>query len=206
MTKVLLLLLLIPICVLSQKRIEKTYEAKDIKSLHIRSDAIFKIDIVSKPVQHIAVLTIIDGETYESSLLHTNVVNNELKITTGRTPDFTPYNDKLSAHKVLSIEVALIVPDGLNVEIYSTLAAVRIQGNYENLSINLGRGGVMGEELRFRESVINTLSGKVALHLQEATVTAQSRNGKTSIDPIFNQGPSCIIQSIYGDIEVLQVD
>ena len=203
--KKLLLLILIPNCLFAQKRSEQTFDKQDIKTLLINSNAIFKISITAQPVQEISIQTITDGETYESSLLHTKIIDQRLEITTGRTPDFIPFNDKLSAHKVLSIELEITVPQDFNVDIYSTLAEVNLQGRYRELQINLGRGGLIGRDIRFRESVINTISGNVALTTKRADVTASSRNGEVIINSNLNEGPICSVESIYGDIEVLQV-
>ena len=166
MKKVLLLLVfLFPLVLFAQKRIEKTYDAQGIQTLYINSDAIFKITISAKAVDEITIYTIIDGETFESSLLHTNIVDDRLEISTGRTPDYRPFNDKLSAHKVLSIELEIVIPEHINLDIKSTLAAVNLIGVYDKLTVNLGRGGFMGSDIRFRESVINTISGNVTLSL-----------------------------------------
>ena len=205
MKKLLLLLILIPNCLFSQKRSEQTFDRQDIKTLLINSNAIFKISITAQPVQEISIQTITDGETYESSLLHTKIIDQRLEITTGRTPDFTPFNDKLSAHKVLSIELDITIPQDFNIDIYSTLAEVSLKGRYKELQINLGRGGLIGRDIRFRESVINTISGNVALTTKRADVTASSRNGEVIINSNLNEGPICSVESIYGDIEVLQV-
>lgn len=205
MKKLLLLLILIPNCLFAQKRSEQTFDKQDIKTLSINSNAIFKISITAQPVQEISIQTITDGETYESSLLHTKIIDQRLEITTGRTPDFTPFNDKLSAHKVLSIELDITIPQDFNIDIYSTLAEVSLKGRYKELQINLGRGGLIGRDIRFRESVINTISGNVALTTKRADVTASSRNGEVIINSNLNEGPICSVESIYGDIEVLQV-
>lgn len=203
--KNLLLLVLIPICVYSQKRVEQTYDIQQIDAIHIDSDLIFKITINARPTDQIQLYTIVDGETYASALVHSKVIDNHLEITTGRTPDFTPYNDKLSAHKVLSIELEISIPEDLNIDIHSTLAEVVLSGHYGTLLINLGRGGLIGRDIRFRESIINTISGNVTLSLDKANVSASSRNGLKNIDDIFKVGPQCTIESIHGDIEVLQV-
>ena len=203
--KAFLFLLILPLSLFAQKRIENIYDAQNINSIYINSDAIFKISIRAQKGKEISVYTIIEGETYESSLLHAVVADQRLEISTGRTPDFVPFNDKLSAHKVLSIELEITIPQGLDIDIHSTLAEVTLTGKVRDIQVNLGRGGFLGNELRFRESVINTLYGNVILNSKQANVTASSRNGKLTIQPSLNEGPMCTIESIYGDIEVLQV-
>lgn len=203
--KAFLFLLILPLSLFAQKRIENIYDAQNINSIYINSDAIFKISIKAQKVKEISINTIIDGETYESSLLHTKIIAQQLEITTGRTPDFVAFNDKLSVHKVLSIELEITIPQGLDIDIHSTLAEVTLTGKVRDIQVNLGRGGFLGNELRFRESVINTLYGNVILSSKQANVTASSRNGKLTIQPSLNEGPKCTIKSIYGDIEALQV-
>lgn len=203
--KAILFFLLFPICLSAQKRLEKIYDLQDITGVYINSDAIFKIKVTAKPVQEISVYTIIEGETFESALLHTAIVNQRLEIATGRLPDYTPFNDKLSAHKVLSIELEIVIPQNLDIDIRSSLAEVSLLGDYKDVAISLGRGGFMGNGLRFRKSVIHTISGNITATITQATITAGSRNGTVQLDSPFNAGPSCVLQSIYGDIEVLQV-
>lgn len=197
---------MLPLWLFAQKRGEQIVDAQDIQSIHINSDLIFKIKISAQPTDKIILNTIIDGETSTSTLVHVNIADTRLEITTGRLPDYSPFNDKLSAHKVLSIELDLIIPQNLSVNIRSTLAEVTLAGHYKDVAIGLGRGGFIGEDLRFRESVITTISGNISLLLSKATVVASSRNGTAQIDFSLKAGPSCILQSIYGDIEALQVD
>ena len=204
--KYLLILILIPLGLFAQKKSEQTFDVEDLRAIVIDSDLIFKITLSAQPVTSIQLNTLVDGETYASTLVNTKMVDHNLEISTGRTPDFTPFNDKLSAHKVLSIELEMILPENMDIDIRSTLAEVHLGGQYGKLQIDLGRGGLIVEEgICFRESEINTISGNVALTLTQANVIASSRNGIAKVDSIFNDGPLCVIQSIYGDIEVLQV-
>lgn len=203
--KYVFLLILIPIGLFAQKKVEQTFDIEGLKAIVIDSDLIFKITMHTQPVTFIQLNTVVDGETYASTLVNTKVVDDRLEIRTGRTPDFTPFNDKLSAHKVLSIELEMIIPENMNVDIRSTLAEVNLNGLYGKLQIDLGRGGLIGRGVRFRESVINTMSGNITLALTEANVTALSRNGARNVATVFNEGPPCIIQTIHGDINVLQV-
>lgn len=203
--KYVFLLILIPIGLFAQKKVEQTFDIEGLKAIVIDSDLIFKITMHTQPVTFIQLNTVVDGETYASTLVNTKVVDDRLEIRTGRTPDFTPFNDKLSAHKVLSIELEMIIPENMNVDIRSTLAEVNLDGLYRKLQIDLGRGGLIGRGVRFRESVINTMSGNITLALTEANVTALSRNGTRNVATVFNEGPPCIIQTIHGDIDVLQV-
>tara|TARA_R110001632_G_scaffold50261_7_gene125450 strand:- start:2139 stop:2741 length:603 start_codon:yes stop_codon:yes gene_type:complete len=189
--------------IFAQKMLEQSFYDKDIKALYIKSDEIFEIHLSTSQNDHITIGTRIDGETFESSILKTRVDNNTLKIETGRTPDFEPFNDKLSAHKVLSIVLYISLPEGLDLDIFSTLASVDAQGHFGQVQLNLGRGGCRLVNFRFRESAtINTLSGAIHVEVDSAEVHAQSRNGNVVIPAGFSEGYPLVLKSIHGDIIV----
>ncbi len=187
----------------AQKQLMQSYSNPEISGVYINSNEVFEIRLNAQPVSGITVTTLIEGETFESSLLQTVVEDGILKITTGRTPDFVPYNDKLSAHKVLSIVLEITVPEGLDIDIYSTLASVDGKGKFGKVQMNLGRGGCRLEEFRFRESAqINTLTGSINIATETTSVIAQSRNGVVVIPKGFPVGEDLTLQSIQGDITV----
>ena len=198
-----LLFICFPLLAVAQKRIERTYDAQGIEALVIDSDAIFQIRLKTSSNPTIKVITQIDGETFESTLLNTKVVQNRLEISTGRPPDFIPFNDKRSAHKVLSIELDVEAPDGLDLEIRSTLAAVSGTGIFDNVQINLRRGGC--RLVRFRGSgTINTISGPIYIETKGVQVQAQSRNGNVVIAPLDGDAQQLELKSIHGDITVVR--
>ena len=200
-----ILFMLVTMSLYAQKRLTQTYDSTAIKELYIHSNEIFKIKITTGEVREITVATIIDGETFASTMLNTSTNDGVLKITTGKTPDYIPFNDKLAAHKVMAIELEIIIPIGLDVSIYSTLASVDTYGKLGQVRIDLGRGHFKGEEFRFRESgKINTISGSIYISSNLVNVTAQSRNGKVDIPPTQAEGPLLAIKSIHGDVTVVK--
>lgn len=191
----------------AQKRLSQTYDASAVKELYIHSNEIFEIKISAIETDQIIVNTIIEGETFASTLLNANIDDEVLNITTGKMPNFQPFNDKLSAHKVMAIELEIVIPIGLDVSVYSTLASVDTSGALGNVRIDLGRGHFKGTGFRFRENAnINTISGSILLDVHQAIVTAQSRNGTVVIAEGFTNGMSIQLQSLHGDITVIKSD
>lgn len=186
-----------------QKRLLQTYDVNDIQSLYINSDEIFQIKITSTVTDQITIRTQIEGETFESSLLNSKIEDRTLHITTGYTPDFIPFNDKLSAHKILSIVLEITLPEYMNINVNSSLASIEGIGSYGNVSINLGRGTCRLFDFRFRESAtIHTISGPIYIETENAEITAQSRNGNVVI-PVGVTGIKALhLKSIHGDITV----
>ena len=190
----------------AQKRLLQTYDAANISGIFIKSDEVFEIHLSTKKTDQISIHTRIEGETFESSLLTAKVENDLLILRTSRTPDFEPFNDKLAAHKVMSIVLEIEMPEYLDVDIFSTLASVDAKGSFGNLTINLGRGGCRLKEFRFRESAqINTLTGKIDIETYTPTqVLAQSRNGTVVIAEDLFGIPKMVLKSIHGDISVIK--
>jgi len=189
----------------AQKKLFKTYDAGDIHTVFVESDDIFQIKCTTAQTNTITIYTQIDGETFESTLLHSEIVDGVLKITTGRTPDFVPFNDKLSAHKVLSIVLEVILPEGLSIDVYSTLASVHAAGGYDQVRVNLGRGSCHLSSFRFRESVaINTIVGNITIETKNAKILAQSRNGNVVISKGITGVKTMELQTIEGDITVIK--
>ena len=200
-----ILLTMFSVNLIAQKKLFKTYDVGDIHTLFIESDAIFQIKLTTVKTNQITIYTQIEGETYDSALLHTEILNGILKITTGRTPDFIPFNDKLSAHKVLSIVVEVSMPEGLSLDVYSSLASLEAEGFYNQVRVNLERGNCGLSNFRFRESVyINTISGNISIETTKAKILAQSRNGNI-VTPKGMTGIKIIdLQTIDGDITVIK--
>lgn len=202
---ILLCSLSLSITVVAQKRLSQTYDAVEIQELYINSNEIFQIHILVIDSDQVTVHTVIDGELFSSTLLHTVIENKVLKITTGSTPDYTPFNDKLAAHKVLAITIKVTVPIGTDLSIYSTLANVEARGQFGQVRVDLGRGRFVGEAFRFRESAnINTLYGSITLGTAQANLSAQSRYGTLVLPAQMTTGPLLHLQSIDGDISVVK--
>lgn len=187
-----------------QKSLQRDFY-EELSAISIQSDEIFEIHITASPRDHISLRTQIDGETFESALLTTKIVEHQLYIGTSKTPDYNPFNDKLSAHKVLSIAVFLEIPEEMHLDVYSTLASLDAKGKFGAVRVNLGRGGCRLEDFSFRESaIINTLTGSIRIEVDTAEVRAQSRNGNVVIPTDLTGTQRMNLKSIDGDILVLK--
>ncbi|WGK65979.1 hypothetical protein [Croceiramulus getboli] len=197
------------VCVLSiqlsvaQKELSNTFDATGIEELIIDSDAIFKIKLTTTTRPQIKIRTGIEGETFESALLLSEQKNKQLILTTGRSPEYIHYDDKLAAHKVMSVELTIEVPEELAITIVSELASVRAEGHYGLLNWSLRDGDV--RLFRFRGSgMIKTVTGLVLVESAESQIAAQSRNGHVAGRIVTPEFADLQIQSIDGDILVTQ--
>ncbi len=124
----------------AQKILEKTLDVWELKRLVIDADAVYSLSIVSEKTSVISIVTKVVGETYENVLVTTSEANKTLTIGTSYSPYFKADDDKLAVHKVLSIEMHLVVPEFLNVSIDSKIGSVKAEGIYSRLRIALDMG------------------------------------------------------------------
>lgn len=190
---------------IAQKAITRSFTDPAIKSVVIDSDYVFETNVRTAPIASISVKAKIEGEYYSETLLKTHVSEGILHITTGKTPNFVQHNDKLSAHKVLSIVLEIMMPSQLDFTLQSALSQLHISGAFRDVQIDLSRGGVKAEKFSFRESNINTLNGSINASVFEAKPSLFSRNGKVFLDPLIEGNASLIARSVHGDIHINRV-
>lgn len=92
-------------------------------------------------------------------------------------PLFINPNDKLSAHKVVSIALEISVPEYKNVDVFGTNTNLYAKGIYEDLNITLSDGRCNLENVS--ESVeVTTQKGDILLAAPSGNITAESVYGK----------------------------
>ncbi|HKJ47642.1 MAG TPA: hypothetical protein VJ973_01055, partial [Christiangramia sp.] len=129
--------------------------------------------------------------------------DNELQIITDYPQRLAGGYDKLSAHKVFSLEIELEVPFNMQVNIISNIASLKAKGAYASIFAELKDGYC--QLLDFSgEAVINTFSGNITVETSAGIIEANSRNGEVEI-PEFLPGQNPLkLTSIDGNIKVLK--
>jgi len=186
-----------------QKNAQEIMEAKGIKGIMITSDQVFKIDVFTAKTDEITIKSEISGETFETMTINSTVANGILEISAARSPFFKDVDDKLAAHKVMSIVLNITMPENLEFWVESSLAAVNMQGIYSLIELNLGRGDCRLEDFR-GSGTINTLSGTINVKTENCDIDASSRHGKKNIESMASGDHHLGLKSITGDITVIQ--
>jgi hypothetical protein len=196
-----IVILLFSIAVSAQKDTSQQLEANGIKSLHIDTDEVFKINIKTIKGDYILISTHAEGEYFNDIALNTEVLGETINLTTQFREILQSGYDKLSAHKVFSLEITLEIPKDLKVFIKSNIAAVEAEGEYDFLQIQLNSGYC--NLVNFEgNALINTYNGAINVKTSGATVIASSRNGKVFLPIDFNGNHTIKATSINGDIRV----
>ena len=202
MKRILLLLLVMSgSYVTAQKNTREIISAENISTIHINTDEVYLINIVTTNTSEIRIRTHSEGEYFDDIILESAVKDGRLKIKTRYPEILTGGSDKLSAHKVFSLEIEMGVPDNLEVIISSNIASVQGRGEFKTIYADLKQGYF--KMLDFKGSaVVNTFTGNIYMETSSGLIEANSRNGKVDI-PEFLPGRNPLrLTSIDGDIMV----
>jgi putative adhesin len=188
----------------AQKTIHKEFSSDGIKALSIVDDAIFKITIHSSEEKEIKLSVHISGEHSEDVIIEENLKNNKLSLKTGFSPFVFLEDDKLAAHKVLAVEIVLIVPNTISVEVKSKLASIFANGNFKALAVSLENSNC---ELR-------NFSGNAHLKTKDGNINVVAESGVSGIAISINGTVENMLpkrgkftvqaESVNGNIRLLQ--
>jgi len=207
MLKYIFFFLIIPLAsqATAQKLLEKSQDANGINWILIDGDGMYKVDLFSTKTNQIKVTARIEGEYAESTLVALKEKNGALLVSSGFLPFFEKDNDKLAAHKLQSIALTVIVPEGLNVSVTSDIASLKAMGKFDFLTVALDEGSC--ELLNFLgDADIKTKKGDIYV---EAIKNNVSGAGFTKYGILLNElpnGHTFIVDAntLHGDITLLQ--
>ena len=186
-----------------QKRINKTLDTVGIRGIFINSDTVFKAEIKTAPTDKIIITSGIEGETFETFLINTEVKNNLLNISSGRSPGYEAIDDKLAAHKVMSVVLTITVPEGFELWVKSALASVWAEGKFDYINFNLSSGDCRLFDF-VGSGVVNSETGNILVKTQNCRINAHTRNGTMVADNVDAGQYSLTLTSIDGNIAVVQ--
>ncbi|WP_144960174.1 hypothetical protein [Gillisia sp. Hel_I_86] len=197
------LLFLFTLFASAQKDTSRQLEAAGIKSVYINTDEVFKILIKTTNSDQISISTHSEGEYFNDITLNSEAKGNSLYLSTQFPEILQSGYDKLSAHKVFSLEVILEIPENLQVFIRSNIAAVEAEGSYNFIEAQL-KSGYCSLFNFTGNALINTYNGAISIQTTDATLTASSRNGEVIVPLAFSGKHLIKATSINGAIRVVK--
>ncbi len=190
---------------LGQKTIQKSYPGEGIGQILIEGSGVFNIKVSARDTPTIMVKSQVNGEGFENILLQLKDKNGTLVLGHNYTPFFEPPNDKLAAHKVLAIEMELVIPLDLNVSILSNLASVEGSGSFKELRIGLDKGMIALIDFS-GNAHLSTKEGDIKVEALALSIGAKatSKNGLV-VNQLGTAGKfKMIVESVNGDITLLK--
>jgi hypothetical protein len=183
----------------AQKSIKKSVLDDKISSIRIDGENCYLITLATHNKNEIIVEAQIDGEYSNDLDLIVSEDGNTVLVSAGFQANFKHPNDKLSAHKVISISLNIIVPIWKDVLLYGTNSRVIAKGKFRNLNISLADGDCKLVDVSDIVT-INTQSGDISAASKRATIKAHSKYGEVSPNPIPNGGAQYMLNTVTGNI------
>lgn len=122
---------------------EKVIDAFAISNIHIDGAHFNEIHIVASNTKTIQLKATVAGETFENVLLKTEQVARTFNIAAGFTPFFKAHDDKLAAHKVLSLRLDVVIPEGMQLDVKADEANIALQGLFKTVNSFLASGNYL---------------------------------------------------------------
>lgn len=162
----------------SQKVVKRSVIAPSIDQVQVDVAQCYLVEIRTIDGDEMEIEAVMDGEYRQDLSLHVTEEGSVLKVGTGFHPDFSNPNDKLSAHKVISISLAIALPRDMKLQVFGTDCNVRASGEYKNLRVTLADG----------ECLLNQVRGDVEVHTQSG--------------PIYDKGSNALLKTVsqYGTV------
>jgi hypothetical protein len=189
MRVVIVFLFLISSYLNAQKIVQKTIVNPHDTSLQIDANNCFEVEIETVKTDKIVVEAKMSGEYSDNLSLNIHEEGNTLLVETSFNANFEIPNDKLSAHKVISIALKISLPEYLKVSIYGTDTNVTVKGIYKNINIALNDG----------RCVLNGVENKAFVKTHSGTIEVNAKTGKFDVlskygEVFFDQIPESHVQ------------
>lgn len=185
----------------AQKRVKKVVLDQSIKAIQIDATNCYVIMLHTSKDNTVEVDARMDGEYSDDLELTMTETGNTLVLGAGFQPIFINPNDKLSAHKVVSIALDIVVPMWKNVEVYGTNARVVVYGDYNNLDVVLSDGTCVLNNVS-QNVEVKTQSGNIVVNADKAEIIARTKYGELSNNPISGGLNRYTLHSVTGNIEL----
>ncbi len=182
-----------------QKLVKKAFLDPRTETIQIDAEYCYRIDLKTSKSEEIQVVASMEGEYADDLLISIEESGATAMVSADFQPLFVNPNDKLSAHKVVSIALEIQVPEYKSVQIFGTNSNVYAQGAYQKLSITLADGMCALENVT--ESVeVTTQKGDITLLAPSGAIDAESNYGQVESNVIPYGNNQFILRTVQGDI------
>ncbi|MBW8200776.1 hypothetical protein K1F36_13165 [Muricauda sp. W52] len=184
-----------------QKLVRKAFIGPRTQNIQIDARYCYRIDIKTGPTDEVQVSATMDGEYAKDLLVSIKESGTTTMISTDFQPNFVNPNDKLSAHKVISIALEISVPEYKNVDVFGTKTNLYATGKYKDLKITLSDGRCTLRNIS--ESVtVSTQKGDILLSAPSGDIISESTYGSVQKETIPFGDNRFFLKTVEGDILV----
>ena len=189
----------------AQKSIRKSILNPRTSWVHVDTEHCFELELGNSDSKEVIVQASIDGEYSEHLLIEMEEEGTTLLIRPNFRPDFQHPNDKLSAHKVISIRLIVLVPRYTNVKVYGNHTQVQADGVFSATEFSLDDGQCK-MKIEAETLLATTHSGDIYFESKGARVEATSSYGTVVGGPIPHGNSRVSLRSTSGNIYLKKGD
>lgn len=152
-------------------------EAKAISTIEIDASQAYRLVVKATKAPAIHIKAVMEGEYKNDLLINTRKSGGHFKISTSFQPLFKDPNDKLSAHKVISVLLVVELPEHSNLIVSGGNINVTINGNYKTIKANTISGNFTVTDV-IGNGEIRNFRGNIFVNNYPGKILPQSRYGK----------------------------
>lgn len=189
----------------AQKVVKKAIVNHEITSINIDVTNCYKLVLDTTAYNEMVLEATIDGEYKKDLVLNSEQKGHTIHVSNGFQPIFKNPNDKLSAHKVISIALKINIPKNKSVMVYGSDCNVTVAGNYRKIKIILDDGICILNNVS-KSVTVMTRSGDISAYTRGAEVIANSKYGSVLSDKIPAKNDHYVLTTITGNISIRKTE
>ncbi|WP_318310722.1 DUF4097 family beta strand repeat-containing protein [Flagellimonas crocea] len=182
-----------------QKLVRKAFIGPNTDAIQIDAQYCYKIDLKTASTNEVQVSASMEGEYAKDLLISIEQNGTTARISADFQPLFINPNDKLSAHKVVSIALEISVPEYKTVDVYGTNTNLYATGKFEDLSVILSDGRCTLEDVSGNTEV-TTQKGDIWVTVPSGNIKAESAYGKVEKESIPFGDNQFVLKTVEGNI------
>ena len=187
----------------AQRIIQKSLVNDQVPFFYVDSSLAYQVNISTKTSHEINIIATVEGEYQNELVLNIQESGSDIFISTSFTPEFKAKNDKLSAHKVISIALDISIPEKLSLHLKGNYTHLNARGSYKELGVDLQDGRCYLNNT-YGEIAVNTVSGDIFLESNHGYVEANSEYGQVEIDELPLSDAAFKLNTVSGNIHVIR--
>ncbi len=187
----------------SQRILSKSIPSIQGQLIHIDASRAFEVKLRSVNTSMISATAMTEGEYENDILLNIWEEGTNIRIAIDFRPERNDPNDKLDAHKVLSVSMDIAVPETCSLYLNGLSSEFAIEGRYKELKVSLEDGKCNLTSVYGTIEVL-TDSADINLLSEAGAVEAISKYG-TVVQEELPLGPAAIrLETKSGDVRISQ--
>lgn len=190
---------------IGQKAIRKTIVNPENQYVQVDAKNCYLVLLETSKNKELVVEANIEGEYQKDLVVKIEEDGSNVLVSTSFLPNFIAPNDKLSAHKFISIALKITIPEYCVVNVFGTNSKVEATGTYRNLKVSLDTGDCVLKNV-IEEAQVKTQKGTITVRTNEGKIDATSVYGVVKLSNIPEGNSRYKLSSVEGNIYVKKTE